>query len=273
MSAGLATEIAKFAGITGLNMGAALTAARLLGDDYNGDKFRRGLVANNRSYIHAVSVTGVGLNMVYTPSKNMVYHQYISKADPNLTTANIYAGADDDTRTMTFRKSVFAGNTNLVDVRFHEAKGSTTKESVPMLITIPDSAFAGCSNLARFDLRLYTGDRPTQSLGPENFILCGDSIFAGCDSTKLKIIIPKDRKQDFLDDVMWQRYKRYFAYEDTEYPGGFLDYGVNYAYAYEGNTTKKVSMRNGHKVEHLVAWQADNDWLTDLLCRSGSENC
>ena len=261
LSAGLATEIAKFAGITGLNMGAALTAARLLGDDYNGDKFRRGLVANNRSYIHAVSVTGVGLNMVYTPSKNMVYHQYISKADPNLTTANIYAGADDDTRTMTFRKSVFAGNTNLVDVRFHEAKGSTTKESVPMLITIPDSAFAGCSNLARFDLRLYTGDRPTQSLGPENFILCGDSIFAGCDSTKLKIIIPKDRKQDFLDDVMWQRYKRYFAYEDTEYPGGFLDYGVNYAYAYEGNTTKKVSMRNGHKVEHLVAWQADNDWL------------
>ena len=153
-----------------------------------------------------------------------------------------------------------------------------------MLITIPDSAFAGCTSLKRFDLRLYTGDKASQfagctslkrfdlrlytgdkasqSLGPENFILCGDSIFAGCDSTKLRIIIPKDRKQDFLDDIMWQRYKRFFAYEETDYPGGFNDYGVNYAYAYEGNTTQKVSMVSGHKVEHLVAWQADNNWLS-----------
>ena len=155
--------------------------------------------------MHNVAVTGTGLNLIYTPSKNLVYHQYISKADPNISQATIYAGADDDTRTMTFRRNVFAGNTNLQKVIFHEAEGATTKESVPMLITIPDSAFAGCTSLKRFDLRLYTGDKASQALGPENFILCGDSIFAGCDSTKLKIIIPEDRKQDFLDDIMWQR--------------------------------------------------------------------
>ena len=248
-------------GSLGANMSAGLLAARMLGGDYNGDLFHRGLVANNMQYLHNVAVTGTGLNLIYTPSKNLVYHQYISKADPNLSSAVIYAGANDDTRTMTFRKNVFAGNKNLQQVMFREAEGATTKESVPMLITIPDSAFAGCTNLTRVDLRLYTGRNPSQALGPENFILCGDSIFAGCDSTKLKIIIPKDRKQDFLTDGMWSKYKRFFTYEETTYPGGFNDYGVNYAYAYEGNTTKKVSMVSGHKVEHLVAWQADNDWL------------
>ena len=249
-------------GAASANISAGLLSARMLGSNYNAAQMHQGLIANNVSYMHNVAVTGTGLNLIYTPSKNLVYHQYISKADPNISQATIYAGADDDTRTMTFRRNVFAGNTNLQKVIFHEAEGATTKESVPMLITIPDSAFAGCTSLKRFDLRLYTGDKASQALGPENFILCGDSIFAGCDSTKLKIIIPEDRKQDFLDDVMWQRYKRFFAYEETEYPGGFNDYGVNYAYAYEGNTTQKVSMVSGHKVEHLVAWQADNDWLS-----------
>ena len=248
-------------GAASANISAGLLSARMLGSNYNAAQMHQGLIANNVSYMHNVAVTGTGLNLIYTPSKNLVYHQYISKADPNISQATIYAGADDDTRTMTFRRNVFAGNTNLQKVIFHEAEGATTKESVPMLITIPDSAFAGCTSLKRFDLRLYTGDKASQALGPENFILCGDSIFAGCDSTKLKIIIPEDRKQDFLEDVMWQRYKRFFAYEETEYPGGFNDYGVNYAYAYEGNTTQKVSMVSGHKVEHLVAWQADNDWL------------
>lgn len=249
-------------GAASANISAGLLSARMLGSNYNAAQMHQGLIANNVSYMHNVAVTGTGLNLIYTPSKNLVYHQYISKADPNISQATIYAGADDDTRTMTFRRNVFAGNTNLQKVIFHEAEGATTKESVPMLITIPDSAFAGCTSLKRFDLRLYTGDKASQALGPENFILCGDSIFAGCDSTKLRIIIPKDRKQDFLDDIMWQRYKRFFAYEETEYPGGFNDYGVNYAYAYEGNTTQKVSMVSGHKVEHLVAWQADNDWLS-----------
>ena len=250
-------------GALSANISMGLLASRMLGDDYNADKMHKGLIANNISYLHSVAVTGTGLNMIYTPHKNMVYHQYISKAEPNITTANIYAGADTDTRTMTFRRSVFAGNTSLENVRFHEAKGSTTKESVPMMITIPDSAFAGCTSLTRFDLRLYTGDRATQSLGPENFVLCGDSIFAGCDSTKLKIIIPKDRKQDFLDDIMWQRYQRYFVYEETEYPGGLVDFGVNYVYAYEGNSTQKVSMVSGHKVEHLVAWGLDESWVQE----------
>ena len=245
------------------SLSASLITARMQGSDYNSNKFRSGLIANNLSYIHAASLTGLGLNMIYTPSKNMVYHQYISKADTNIRKVNIYAGVDDDTRTMTFRKNVFAGNTSLEEVRFYEAKGSTTKESVPMLITIPDSAFAGCTSMERFDLRLYTGDKPSQALGPENFILCGDNIFAGCDSTKLKIIIAKDRKQDFLDDGVWSKYKRFFAYEATDYPGGKDDFGVKYVYAYEGNSTQKVSMKNGHKVEHLVAWGADDSWIND----------
>jgi len=245
------------------SLSASLITARMQGRDYNSNKFRSGLIANNLSYIHAASMTGIGLNMIYTPSKNMVYHQYISKAAPNIRKVNIYAGVDDDTRTMTFRKNVFAGNTSLEEVRFYEAKGSTTKESVPMTIAIPDSAFAGCTSMERFDLRLYTGGKPSQALGPENFILCGDNIFAGCDSTKLKIIIAKDRKQDFLDDGVWSKYKRFFAYEATDYPGGKDDFGVKYVYAYEGNSTQKVSMKNGHKVEHLVAWGADDSWIND----------
>ena len=38
----------------------------------------------------------------------------------------------------------------------------------------------------------------TRALGPENFILAGDSIFAGLDSTKFHIVIDPSRKEDYL---------------------------------------------------------------------------
>ena len=67
-------------GATSANISAGLLSARMLGSGYNAAQMHQGLIANNLSYMHNVAVTGTGLNLIYTPSKNLVYHQYISKA-------------------------------------------------------------------------------------------------------------------------------------------------------------------------------------------------
>ena len=107
-----------------------------------------------------------------------------------------------------------------------------------------------------------------ESVSANSFLSCftsflKDSIFAGCDSTKLQIVIASDRKQDFLDDEIWRNYKRFFVYEDVKDETEYTEYGVNYAYLYDRNTTQRVSKVNGHKIEHLTAVSADNKFLDE----------
>ncbi len=232
---------------------------------YNGDALQKGMRANILSNIHQVGLVGGGY-VITTPSKNLIYHNYIKSVDDNLQNAVIYAGFDDDNNsttsniTMTFGKNAFRNKTNLQTVSFHANEGQTSNASMPMLLTIPDSAFVGCTNLRELNLILQTDKNGTRGLGPENFIFGGDSIFAGLDSTKFHIVIDEDRKQDFLDNESWAPLKRFFTYGRAVPDTPLREYGASYAYAYENNSIKKEHKVGGHLIEHtFVAGMDERD--------------
>ena len=233
---------------------------------YNDDALLKGMRTNILSNIHQVGLVGGGY-VVTTPSKNLIYHNYIKSVDDNLENAVIYAGFDDDNNsttsniTMTFGKNAFRNKTNLQTVSFHANEGQTSNASMAMLLTIPDSAFVGCTNLRELNLILQTDGDGTRGLGPENFVLAGDSIFAGLDSLKFHIVIDEDRKQDFLDNESWAPLKRFFTYSRAVPDTPLREYGASYAYAYENNSIKKEHKSGGHLIEHtFVAGMDERDY-------------
>ena len=234
---------------------------------YNGDLLQKGMKANILSNIHQVGLVGSGY-VITTPQKNLCYHTYIKDVPASTTDAVIYAGTgkgqgrNNNARTMTMAKLAFRDHTNLKTVKFHET-GIQSDEAMPMLFTIPDSAFVGCTNLQSFDLRVQTENNGQQALGPESFILGGDSIFAGLDPAKFHIIIDPKRKQDFLDNESWKPLERFFTYEEALPETQYQEYGGNYAYAYENGTTQKVNKVSGHKIEHTVVTGAHDSFLNE----------
>ena len=234
---------------------------------YNGDALQKGMRENILSNIHQVGLVGGGY-VITTPQKNLCYHTYIKDVPASTTDAVIYAGTgkgqgrNNNARTITMAKKAFHDHTNLKTVKFHET-GIQSDEAMPMLFVIPDSAFVGCTNLQRLDLRVETESNGQQALGPENFILGGDSIFAGLDPAKFHIIIDPKRKQDFLDNESWKPLERFFTYEEALPKTQYQEYGGNYAYAYENGTTQKVNKVSGHKIEHTVVTGADDSFLND----------
>ena len=234
---------------------------------YNSDAMKKGMKANILSNIHQVGLVGGGY-IITTPQKNLCYHTYIKDVPASTTDAVIYAGTgkkqgrNNNARTMTMAKNAFRDHKNLKTVTFHET-AIQSDEAMPMLLAIPDSAFVGCTNLERFDLRVQTDDNGQQALGPESFILGGDSIFAGLDPKKFHIIIDSSRKQDFLDNESWKPLEQYFVYEDAAPKTQYVEYGGNYAYAYENGTTQKVNKVSGHKIEHTVVTGADNEFIEE----------
>ena len=233
---------------------------------YDGDALKKGMRENILSNIHQVGLVGGGY-VITTPSKNLVYHTYIKSVDDTTKVAKIYGGFDDDgnsftsDRTMTFAKNAFRDKKNLKRVEFYANTGQTSRASMPMLLTIPDSAFVGCSNLTEFNTLLFDTDGGTRALGPENFIFGGDSIFAGLDPEKFHIVIDVNRKQDFLDNASWAPLEKYFTYKSAAPVTQHTLYGANYAYAYEMNSIQKVEEVQGHKIEHTFVTGPDNDFI------------
>ncbi len=223
---------------------------------YNGDKLQKGMRENIKSNMHQVGVVGGGY-VFTTPVKNISYHTYVKEVRDDVTRAVIHAGTDKgqgnnaNTTTTTFAKNAFRDHKNLTHVSFFESN-VTTNEAVPMLITIPDSAFVGCDNLEELSLLLDTDGNGKQALGPESFILAGDSVFAGLDPRKFHILIDPSRKQDFLDNESWAPLEKYFVYEPARANCEHDEYGGQYAFAYENGSVQKVHKEKGHKIEHTV---------------------
>ena len=233
---------------------------------YDGEALRKGMRENILSNIHQVGMVGGGY-IITTPTKNLCYHTYI-KSVPDQEEVTIYAGTgkgqgrNNNARTMTWAKDAFHNKKNLKTIKFYE-NTIESDEAIPMLLTIPDSAFVGCTNLTTIDLRVQTKKNGTQALGPESFILAGDHVFANVDSTKIRIIIDPTRKQDFLDSESWAPMKQWFVYEPAAPETQYQEYGGNYAYAYENGTTQKVHKVSGHKIEHTIVTGADNKFLEE----------
>ena len=262
-SAAYAGAIAK----AGLVSSAGLISSECWGGSgsYEGDALRKGMRTNILSNIHQVSLVGGGY-VITTPTKNLVYHTYIKNV-PDQEEVTIYAGTgkkqgmNNNARTMTWTKDAFRNKTKLKTIKFFE-NTVESDEAIPMLLTIPDSAFVGCTNLTTIDLRVQTKSNGTQALGPESFIMGGDHVFAGVDSTKIRIIIDPSRKQDFLDNESWAPMQKCFVYEPAVPKTQYQEYGGNYAYAYENGTTQKVHKVSGHKIEHTEVTGADDEFLT-----------
>ena len=235
--------------------------------NYDGDALRKGMRENIIANMHQVALLGGGY-VITTPTKNLLYHTYIKSVDDNVVDAVIYAGTDkgqgknSSARTTTFAKKAFRDHKNLKTVSFYENNVSTN-EAIPMLLTIPDSAFIGCTNLESFSMILKTKDNGTQALGPENFILAGNHVFEGVDTLKFKIIIPEERREDFLNSASWSPLKRFFVYAPTEPKSALEEYGGKYAYVYESGSVQKVHKVLGHKIEHtIVIGEAENGFMT-----------
>ena len=251
----------------GLTSTASLISSACWGGSgsYNGDMLQKGMRENILSNIHQVSLVGGGY-VITTPSKNYVYHTYIKSVDNGITDAVIYTGKDvgswKSARTMTFAKNAFRNKTNLKKVSFHESKNKlTSQEALPMLLTIPDSAFVGCTNLTEFNTLLQTKENGTRALGPENFILGGDNVFAGVDSTKFHIIIDPSRKDDFLANASWAPLEKFFKYDNASPNTISTEYGAYYGYAYENNSIKKEHKVSGHLIEHTIVTGANEGFL------------
>ena len=231
---------------------------------YNADLMNKGMRENILSNIHQVGLVGGGY-VITTPQKNLVYHTYINNVDDNLTDAVIEAGSwtgtNQSTATMTFARNAFRNKPNLKTIRFKESP-CTSNASMSLPLTIPDSAFVGCTSLTEFSTLLQTEGNGTRALGPENFILAGDSIFAGLDSLKFHIVIDPLRKEDFLASESWKPLQRFFKYESAQPAPTESAYGANYAYAYEMNSIKKEHKAQGHLVEHTLVVSADDDFIT-----------
>ena len=231
-----------------------------LGSEMDPDQLQRGLTNNLIANIHQVGMVGLGFT---TPDKKLIYHTYIKEAKADQTDFTIYndVGSTYNYRTVGISRKAFMGNKTVQTIKFAESRSSSYDSYESLMFTIPDSAFAGCTALREFDLRYSTARGSQQGLGPENFVLCGDSIFAGCDSTKLRIIVAEERLQDFLDNPSWVKYKRFLTTGKIEEKKATSGYGVNYAYAYTNNSTRHITYAQGHEVEHLYAYEADNEFL------------
>ena len=154
---------------------------------YDGEAMRKGMRENILSNIHQVGLVGGGY-VITTPTKNLVYHTYI-KDVPDQEEVTIYAGPgkgqgrNNNARTMTWAKDAFRNKQNLKTIKFYE-NTIESDEAIPMLLTIPDSAFVGCTNLTSSTC-CARPRRTVHALGPESFILAGDSIFAGLDHEEI----------------------------------------------------------------------------------------
>ena len=245
---------------------AGLIASQCWGGSgtYNPELLNKGMRENILSNIHQVSIVGGGY-VITTPNKNIIYHTYIKNISPKTTDAVIYTGGTQDgsnsNRTMTMSPYAFRDNKNLRTVRFHAAKLLTSNTAMPLIFTIPDSAFVGCDNLVEFNTLLQDNDGGTRPLGPENFILAGDSIFAGLDPVSFRIIIDPTRKEDFLSNASWKHLEKYFVYDNAKPQTQYTEYGVEYGYAYERNSIKKENKVNGHLIEHTFINGVKNSWL------------
>ena len=230
------------------------------------DGMLKGMRNNILANIHQWGSLANGL-LYATPTKNLVYHTYLKAVPDDATDVRINVAASKDQGmdayavTMNMGKTAFQGKTNVEKIRFYDNGKVNSQIGVGMCFTIPDSAFVGCTNLSELRLILDTDGNGSYALGPENFILGGDDIFAGVDTTQLRIVVDPSRYEDFINNESWAPFTRCFTCENARPQTKYTEYGVEYAYAYEMNTIKKEHKRNGHLIEHTMINGADNSYL------------
>ncbi len=206
-----------------------------------------------------------GLGVYYTQQRNNIPKMYISHVNDDLETARIYndvGTGSDDYHTVAVGREAFHNKTKLKKVEFYD-RPDTYQSLSSMQLVLPDSCFAGCTNLQTIDLVLSSkrsGGRV--ALTPDNFILSGRNLFAGCDTTKLQILVGRDVLDEYLEDPFWAYYSsRFVAVDVPANPVKYTEGNVNYGYAYFNNTTPLQSEINDHSMQHLNVVSGNNEKL------------
>ncbi len=221
------------------------------------EQMQKSMHANIMSNIHQWGTAGYG-QVIQTPHKNLEFHTYIKSIDDNATVAKIYTdrskgeGTYGTSRVVTASRAAFHNKKKLTKIFFHDNDAISSNIGMPLCFAFPDSAFVGCDNLTELNLLLHTKENGERPLGPENFILKGDSVFAGLDPAKFHIVIDPSRKDDFLANEMWKPLEKYFVYSTSRPETRFEEYGVGYAYVFENNSIKKENKVGGRLIEHML---------------------
>ncbi len=214
----------------------------------NGLSYIANTVGNKARREPTWAMTGQWL---FTESKHTIYHMYVKDVE-NRETITLYndIGSAYNYKTVAIGRDAFRGKNNLRTLKFEDV--NTGEMYASMTVVIPDSAFFGCTNLETVDLIMrsnYT-DRDV-ALGPENFILCGEDIFAGCDTTKLKIRVGAEMYDEFAENIYWKQYKNCLVAVDVPEVVDYTDYGAQYSYSFENSTLKKQEYLGEHTIEYL----------------------
>ena len=203
-----------------------------------------------------------GGQWVMTENKHTIYHMYVKEA-PNQEIVTLYndIGSAYNYATVGIGSTAFHNKDLIKTVQFKDVNMGEMYED--MLVVVPDQVFKGCTGLETLDLIMWSNcTNRYVPLGPENFILCGDDLFAGCDMSKLKIRIGKDKYDEFVENDAWKKYKDKFEVVDVPEMADLSVYGAQYSYSFENNSLKMQEYYGANTIEHVHVIGPDSASLT-----------
>lgn len=186
-----------------------------------------------------------------TENKHTIYHMYVKDVE-NKETITLYNDMGDayNYKTVAIGDEAFHNKKQIKTIKFQDRKSGEMYAALN--IVVPDEVFKGCTGLETLDLIMYSDyTNRNVALGPENFVLCGDNLFPGCDMSKLKIRIGREKYEDFAENEVWGKYKDNFEVVDVEEKVDFTDFGAKYSYSFEFNSRKKETYLSEHNIEHV----------------------
>ncbi len=196
---------------------------------------------------------------VRTEQITSVPNMYISKIDDSKTDITIYndpGDQSDDYRTIGIERTAFHNKTNLKKIHFQDRYGESSESLTAMQLSLPDSCFAGCTNLELLDLVIYSGGDGFgryNGLTPDNFVPYGD-IFAGLDKSKIKIRVSREAYPEFIEDDYWKQYKDMYQIVDVEEKQKQDEWKCKYSLAFNNNTIPLRTQSQGHDIEHVYIY-------------------
>ena len=207
-----------------------------------------------------------------TENKHTIYHMYVKDVE-NKETITLYNDMGDayNYKTVAIGDEAFHNKKQIKTIKFQDRKSGEMYAALN--IVVPDEVFKGCTGLETLDLIMYSDyTKRDVALGPENFVLCGENLFPGCDMSKLKIRIGREKYEDFAENEVWGKYKDNFEVVDVEEKVDFTDFGAKYSYSFEFNSRKKETYLSEHNIEHVHIIGQDAEELEDLQGEVGLFN-
>ena len=198
-----------------------------------------------------------------------IYHLYISKVDDEYLRDHngemrIYndIGTTNHYRTVSIDRRCVVGNQALRKITFQDIKGwgafGDAKTTFQMMV--PDSTFAGCSNLECLNMFMECtdGTNSTRALGPENFCLMGTHVFDGCPN--LKVYVSRDRYDEFMNDSIWCKLPIVIK-KDYEEPIHDNVWGAYYGYNFDQGSLWSVDKVGNNTIYNMHVVKPDDEYL------------